>query len=155
MTIARQSRQMRKAQARRMAKNFIANMKVRDNDGMLSSLNSPRALKVVERGMTKLIVENGFPFAMQISLGEAACLLVDDVDPSACYAMAFAVDCNGHPYCTLPVGCRPHANYRGPAISAVELAEEAERAAYRELINERFGIRPHVPRHLVGLPETG
>lgn len=145
---AKPSRQARKAQARHLAKGFIANMKARQNDGEWSNINSPKAIKIVERGMIKLILNSGRPFAMQISHGEAAAFFGGEVDLTGQYAMAFAVDSNGHPYNTLPVCCLPRADYIGPSPTAGELAAEAERAAYLKLFDEQLGLHPHVPRHV-------
>jgi hypothetical protein len=145
---AKPSRQARKAQARQIAKGFIANMKARRNDGEWSNINSPKALKVIERGMVNLIANEGRPFTMQVSHGEAAAFFGDEVDLTGRYAMAFAVDRNGNPYTTLPVCCLPRADYTGPALTADELVAQAEQSAYKELFNEQLGLHPHVPRHV-------
>lgn len=143
-----QTRQARKAQARRMAKDFAANMKARHNDGGWLAIKSPKALKVIERGLANLIANEGRPFTMQISRGEAAAFLGDEVDLTGRYAIAFAVDKNGKPYTTLPVCSYPLADYTGPAPTAHDLAQHAEQSAYRALFNEQFGLHPHVPRHV-------
>lgn len=143
-----QTRQARKAQARRMAKDFAARMKIHLIEGGQSPINSAKAVKIIERGTISLIVNEGRPFTMQISHGEAAAFLGDEVDLTGRYAIAFAVDRNGNPYTTLPVCSYPLADYTGPAPTAQELAQHAEQAAYQALFNEQFGLHPHVPRHV-------
>lgn len=140
-----QSRQTRKAQARRVAKDYVANMKVRLNDGGRLTIHSPKAAKIIERGTVHLFLNNGRPFATQISHSEAAAFLGDEVDEESRYAMAFAVDKNGNPYCTLPVEAFPIKCQPGPAPTSGALAQAAEGAAFRALFNDQLGLHPHRP----------
>lgn len=140
-----QSRQMRKAQARRAAKHYVARMKVRLNSGGRSTVNSPKAIKVIERGTAHLFVTRGRPFVTQLSHIEASAFLGDEVDQHSRYAMAFAVDRNGNPYSTLPVAAFRQADHEGPALTAQELAERAEQAAFGLLFNMEQGLWPHRP----------
>ncbi|TGN61774.1 hypothetical protein E4L95_09190 [Paracoccus liaowanqingii] len=120
-------------------------MKVRLNDGGRSTIHSPKAAKIIERGTVHLLLNSGRPFATQISHSEAAAFLGEEVDEESRYAMAFAIDQNGNPYCTLPVVAFPIKSQPGPAPTARALAQAAEGAAFRALFNEQLGFQPHRP----------
>ena len=139
-----QSRQMRKAHAARAAKRLIAEMTVMGLDGERRPLRSPTAAKVIERGTRQLFLRGGEPFAMQISHKEAAAFFTEDVDRESRFAIAFAINGNCQPYCTLPVEAFRAADHDGPAPSARALVEKAEQLAFRSLFNEAMGLWPHM-----------
>lgn len=143
------NRRPTRKEAKIAAKNFVARMKKRLNDGGRSAIFSPIAIKVIERGVADLFVTEGRPFARQLSHIEAIAFLGDEADRDSCYAMGFAVDENGNPYSTPPVAAFRHADYEGPAPTAREMAERAEQAAFGVLFNKGLGLWPHRPAHTV------
>lgn len=144
-----ENRRLTRKEAKIAARLYVARMKARLDDGRWSAINSPRALKIVERGAADLFVTEGRPFARQLSHIEAIAFLGDEADPDSRYAMAFAVDENGNPYSTLPVAAFRHADYEGPAPTTRELAERAEQAAFALLFDKGLGLWPHRPAHTV------
>lgn len=141
------SRRLKRAYATRAAKRFAQHMTIRSNDGGRPAMASPHvAVKVIERGTKQLFLRGGGPFAMQLTQREAAAF-IDHAEAAGRYAMAFGLDRQCRPYCSLPVCAFPLPGR--PVPTELELVEAAEQAALSVLYNEALGFWPHMIAHTV------